>query len=62
MREVLVRLGCLLFLWLGFIDLFIGPVKQLWIWTLGVIAAFFLIEGAGQLIISVYLKHTSKEG
>ena len=62
MREVLVRLGCLLFLWFGFIDLFIGPVKQLWIWTLSVIAAFFLIEGAGQLIISVYLKHTSKEG
>ena len=61
MREVLVRLVCLLFLWFGFIDLFIGPVKGLWIWTLGVIAAFFVIEGAGQLIIFVYLKCSSKE-
>jgi len=60
MREILIRLVCLLFLWFGFIDLFIGPVKRLWIWTLGVIAAFFLIEGAGQLIIFVYLKFSKR--
>ncbi len=61
MRAIFGRLGCLLFLWLGAVDLFIGPVKRLWLWTLGVIAAYLLIEGAGHLIVILYLKWSNKE-
>jgi len=61
MREVLVRFGCLLFLWVGVNDLFIGLKKGFWPWTLGLIAAFFVIEGTGWLVISVYLKFSDKK-
>jgi threonine/homoserine/homoserine lactone efflux protein len=47
--------------WFGFLDLFIGTTKGHWIWTLGVISAFFFAEGVAKLALWVYLRLGNQE-
>lgn len=56
MRNVLIRLGVLLVFWFSFLDLFVGRSRGHWIWTVGVVGAFFVAEGMGRLAMSIYLK------
>ena len=54
-RNTLLRLAVLLVFWFSFLDLFWGTTRGHWIWTVGVIAAFFLAEGMARLAMRVYL-------
>jgi len=60
MREFLGRLVVVLIFWFAFLDRFFEEKGQ-WIWSVGVIGAFLLVEAAGKLLLWVYLKLDDKE-
>ena len=56
MRGILGRLLLTSVFWFCILDTFIGRLPHLWIWTLGLIAAFFLAEGTYRLGTYICLK------
>jgi len=60
MRGFLARFAVVLLFWFIILDLFIGRTGHQFLWTLIVIGAYLLAEGANKLALWLYLRGDSK--